>query len=91
MSDDTPSILSKLNKMQSRHVTAKQYTCKCWMIYVEGVKSGWYCRCKEGCRMVGMCSHINSVILVSVIDASNSNEDSVVREYLSCFVVQLVC
>lgn len=41
--------------------------------------------------MVGMCSHINSVILVSVIDASNSNEDSVVREYLSCFVVQLVC
>lgn len=55
-SDDNTSFLS--TKIQSRHVSAKQY--------------------------------ITSVIMVSVIDASKSDEDNVVKETFSCFVVQLV-
>lgn len=58
VSDDIRGILS--TKIQSRHVSAKQY--KCWISYVEGVISGWNCRCKTGSRVVGICSHITSVI-----------------------------
>lgn len=43
VSDDIPGILS--TKIQSRHVSTKQY--KSWISYVEGVISGWYCRCKS--------------------------------------------
>lgn len=53
VSDDIPEI-------QSRHFSAKQY--KCWISNVKDVISGCYCRCKAGNRVVGMCSHITSVI-----------------------------
>lgn len=58
VSDDISGILSI--KIQSRHVSAKQY--KSLISYVEGVIIGWYCRCITGSRVVGMCSHITSVI-----------------------------
>lgn len=47
-------------KIQSRHISAKQY--KCWITYTEGDIDGWYCKCKAGTRVVGMCGHITSVI-----------------------------
>ena len=104
VNDDIPKLLS--SKIQSRHVSAKQY--KCWISYGEGVINGWYCKCKAGSRVVGMCSHITCVIwylsyarhndetvqgvrnwsttiddasdLPEIIDASDSDDDSVLEE-----------
>ena len=47
-------------KIQSRHVTSKQYLC--WIKYAEGAVLAWYCQCKMGARVVGPCAHITSVI-----------------------------
>lgn len=47
-------------KIQSRHVEAKQY--KCWIEYRDGAVVAWYCKCRPGSRVVGMCAHLTSVI-----------------------------
>ncbi|CAG2231242.1 unnamed protein product [Mytilus edulis] len=47
-------------KIQSRHISAKCY--QLWISFNECVVLGWYCKCKIGGRVVGMCSHIASVI-----------------------------
>ncbi|CAF4651949.1 unnamed protein product, partial [Rotaria socialis] len=33
-----------------------------WVQYNKNEILGWYCRCPNGCRVVGCCSHIASVI-----------------------------
>ena len=50
-------------KMQSRHTTSQQY--QFWIRYErEGFDpiKGWYCKCKNGARVVGCCAHIASVL-----------------------------
>ncbi|CAC5397903.1 unnamed protein product [Mytilus coruscus] len=47
-------------KIQSRHISSKCY--QLWISFNECVVLGWYCKCKIGSRVVGMCSHIASVI-----------------------------
>ena len=47
-------------KIQSRHVSAKQY--KCCTGYIDGVVNGWYCKCKAGTRVVGMYGHISCIV-----------------------------
>lgn len=47
-------------KLQSRHVSAKSYLL--WIRYDEGSITGWYCKCKAGARVVGVCAHIAAVI-----------------------------
>ncbi|XP_078340851.1 uncharacterized protein LOC111112081 [Crassostrea virginica] len=58
VSDGVPGLVSA--KIQSRHVSAKQY--KCWIGYNDGVVNGWYCKCKAGTRVVGMCGHISCIV-----------------------------
>lgn len=47
-------------KIQSRHTSSKSYLC--WIRFEEGAVTLWYCCCKSGARVVGMCAHIASVI-----------------------------
>lgn len=50
-------------KMQSRHTSSHQY--QLWIRYTkEGFDpiQGWYCKCKNGSRVVGCCAHISSVL-----------------------------
>ncbi|XP_062622155.1 uncharacterized protein LOC134283681 [Saccostrea cucullata] len=58
ISDDIPGLVSA--KIQSRHIAAKQY--RCWVSFSDGVVDGWYCKCKAGTRVVGMCGHATSVV-----------------------------
>ncbi|CAF3659116.1 unnamed protein product [Rotaria socialis] len=44
----------------SRHKSATLYDV--WVQYNKNEILGWYCRCPNGCRVVGCCSHIASVI-----------------------------
>ena len=52
-------------KIQSRHKTSKQYN-----VYIEYEPNStgydsikrYFCKCNTGCRTVGMCSHITSII-----------------------------
>ena len=60
-SDDTNILQAKI---QSRHVTSKQYYM--WIQYnledeTDPIVS-WYCQCKAGARLVGCCAHIASVM-----------------------------
>ncbi|CAF4633414.1 unnamed protein product [Rotaria magnacalcarata] len=43
----------------SRHKSAILYDV--WVQYNKNEILGWYCRCPNGCRVVGCCSHIASV------------------------------
>lgn len=47
-------------RIQSRHVSARQYTL--WVRYNNTDILAWYCRCRAGARVVGMCAHIAAVI-----------------------------
>lgn len=49
-------------RIQSRHITSKQYNL--WIQYTIGINpiTGWYCQCKTGVRTVGCCAHIASVL-----------------------------
>ncbi|XP_062574273.1 uncharacterized protein LOC134236110 [Saccostrea cucullata] len=58
VSGEVPNIVSA--KIQSRHVSAKRY--KLWIKHDGILVTGWYCTCKNGSRVVGMCAHITSVL-----------------------------
>lgn len=47
-------------RLQSRHISAKQYTL--WIRYSSSEITGWYCKCRAGARVVGMCAHCAAVI-----------------------------
>lgn len=47
-------------KLQSRHVSSKSYLL--WIMFDEVHVTSWYCRCRTGSRVVGMCAHIASVL-----------------------------
>uniref|UniRef100_K1REP5 Cysteinyl-tRNA synthetase, cytoplasmic n=1 Tax=Magallana gigas TaxID=29159 RepID=K1REP5_MAGGI len=41
---------------QSRHVSSKSFLL--WIRYEAGEICGWYCKCRAGARVVGMCAHV---------------------------------
>lgn len=41
--------------MQSRHTSSKPY--QLWIKYEDGGMTAWYCICRTGARVVGMCAH----------------------------------
>ena len=47
-------------RIQSRHVSAKKYLL--WIRYGECSILSWYCKCRAGSRVVGMCAHIAAVV-----------------------------
>lgn len=47
-------------KMQSRHVASKVYLL--WIEYDASAVTAWYCKCKSGARVVGVCAHIASIL-----------------------------
>jgi hypothetical protein len=47
-------------KIQSRHVSSKEYHL--WIEYNPVKVTAWYCKCKSGARVVGVCAHIASII-----------------------------
>lgn len=47
-------------KMQSRHVSSRQYML--WIRYTHVGIEAWYCLCRAGARVVGMCSHVSAII-----------------------------
>ncbi|XP_048768744.2 uncharacterized protein LOC125662931 [Ostrea edulis] len=47
-------------RMQSRHVSSRSYLL--WIKYAEGAIIAWYCKCKAGARVVGMCAHIAAIL-----------------------------
>ncbi|XP_061168242.1 uncharacterized protein LOC133177166 [Saccostrea echinata] len=46
-------------KIQSRHTSSKKY--QLWIRYSESTVESWYCTCRTGAQVVGMCSHIAAV------------------------------
>ncbi|KAH3777951.1 uncharacterized protein LOC127845698 isoform X2 [Dreissena polymorpha] len=47
-------------KLQSRHTSSRMYML--WIRHSEDMVESWYCQCKTGSRVVGMCSHIAAVV-----------------------------
>ena len=47
-------------RLQSRHISAKQYTL--WIKFNPSEVISWYCKCRSGARVVGMCAHCAAVI-----------------------------
>ena len=56
----TVYVSNKMNKLQSRHVSSKSYLL--WILYDDCNVISWYCKCRTGSRVVGMCAHVASVI-----------------------------
>ncbi|XP_053380687.1 uncharacterized protein LOC128548946 [Mercenaria mercenaria] len=47
-------------RLQSRHISAEQYTL--WIKFNPSEVIGWYCECRSGARVVGMSAHCAAVI-----------------------------
>lgn len=47
-------------KIQSRHTTSKQYLL--WIEFNNTDIVAWYCKCRAGARVVGVCAHIAAVV-----------------------------
>jgi hypothetical protein len=47
-------------RIQSRHVSSKKYLL--WNKYSETEVLSWYCTCRAGARVVGVCAHIAAII-----------------------------
>lgn len=47
-------------RIQSRHISSKTY--QLWIRYKDGDIVAWYCKCRAGARVVGMCAHTASIV-----------------------------
>lgn len=58
-------------RIQSRHISSKKYLV--WIKYSEDNVESWYCTCRAGARVVGVCAHIAAILwyLSSERDASD--------------------
>ena len=70
ISNDIPGVLQA--KLQSRHTSSVKY--KCWIKYSTQKVISWYCRFKNGNRVVGSCSHVASVIWYLAIGRFSENQ-----------------
>ncbi|XP_062588938.1 uncharacterized protein LOC134250590 [Saccostrea cucullata] len=68
-------------KLQSRHISAKKYLL--WIGFDEINIKSWFCKCKIGSRVVGMCSHITSVIWFLSFARHRENPKIGVRNWCS--------
>ncbi|XP_062618934.1 uncharacterized protein LOC134280537 [Saccostrea cucullata] len=68
-------------KLQSRHTSAKTYLL--WIGFDEINIKSWFCKCKIGSRVVGMCSHITSVIWFLSFARHRENPKIGVRSWCS--------
>ncbi|XP_048750412.2 uncharacterized protein LOC125662290 [Ostrea edulis] len=66
-------------KLQRRHVTSKKYLL--WIQYSESTVSAWYCKCSAGARVVGVCSHIASVVWYLGFARHNGGSSSGVQNW----------
>jgi hypothetical protein len=46
-------------RLQSRHTSSRTYLL--WIEYSPTQITAWYCKCRAGARVVGVCSHIASL------------------------------
>ena len=46
--------------LQSRHVSSKSYLLQ--IKYTPAEVTSWYCKCRAGARVVGVCSHIAAIL-----------------------------
>lgn len=58
VNNDIPDVLRV--RIQSRHISSKQYFL--WIEHSLGAITGWYCQCRAGARVVGVCAHVASVL-----------------------------
>ncbi|XP_053405404.1 uncharacterized protein LOC128558951 [Mercenaria mercenaria] len=47
-------------KIQSRHVSSKVYTL--WIRHNATEVVSWYCKCRAGSRVVGVCAHVAAIL-----------------------------
>jgi hypothetical protein len=47
-------------RLQSRHTSSRTYLL--WIEYSPTEVTAWYCICRAGARVVGVCSHIASIL-----------------------------
>lgn len=47
-------------RIQSRHTSSKKYML--WIKYNATEICAWYCKCRTGARVVGVCAHIAAVV-----------------------------
>ena len=80
ISNDVTGVIGA--NVQSRHSSSKQY--RCWVEYAEGTNLVWYCQCKAGSRVVGMCAHAVSVFWYMCIQRHQSTPASGVRNWGDC-------
>ena len=55
---DDPTLLRVA--IQSRHISSKRHLL--WIRFSEVTIESWYCKCRAGARVVGMCSHVAAVL-----------------------------
>lgn len=66
-------------KLQSRHVSSRQYLL--WIQFSESDITAWYCRCRAGARVVGVCSHIAAVIWFLAIGRHNPDGVASIQDW----------
>lgn len=66
-------------RMQSRHTSSKTY--QLWIKYEDGDIIAWYCKCRAGARVVGMCAHTASI--VGILGLHDTGVMLVVLEYVT--------
>ncbi|XP_034316546.2 uncharacterized protein [Magallana gigas] len=66
-------------KLQSRHVSSRQHLL--WIEFSESEITAWYCRCRAGARVVGVCSHVAAVIWFLAIGRHNREAISSIQDW----------
>lgn len=66
-------------KLQSRHVSSRQYLL--WIQFSESDITAWYCRCRAGARVVGVCSHVAAVIWFLAVGRHNREAISSIQDW----------
>ena len=79
ISDEIPDIVCA--KIQSRHISAKKYLL--WVKYNDVTITSWYCCCKNGARVVGMCGHIACIVWFLSYGRHHPESISGVRDWTS--------
>ncbi|XP_060555609.1 uncharacterized protein LOC132716364, partial [Ruditapes philippinarum] len=47
-------------RLQSRHTSSRRYLM--WIRSSDTAVEAWYCQCRAGARVVGMCAHVSAIV-----------------------------
>ncbi|XP_053378556.1 uncharacterized protein LOC123541039 [Mercenaria mercenaria] len=47
-------------RIQSRHVSSRTYLL--WLQFTASEVTAWYCKCRAGARVVGVCAHVAAIV-----------------------------